>query len=64
MLHFDVYLFDEHGAFLQLVPIWAASQERAREKALYLERSQRATSHSLMAFEIRRRDVFPDARDL
>jgi hypothetical protein len=48
MLQFDVYLFDEQGVLLQLVPIQAASQEGAREKALYLEKSQHAATHVVM----------------
>jgi hypothetical protein len=53
MLHFDVYLFDERGALLQLIPIQAATQEGAREKALYLQRSQRAATHVVMPIDMR-----------
>lgn len=52
MLHFDVYLFDQEGAFSQLVPIWAPTLEVAREKAIDLERRRHAASHSLMDIEI------------
>ena len=53
MLQFDVYLFDERGALLRLVPIQAASPEGAREKALYLEKSQRAATHVVMPTDVR-----------
>ena len=55
MQHFDVYLFDEQGALLQLVPIQAASQEGAREKARYLEKTQRAVTHVVMPIDMGRR---------
>jgi hypothetical protein len=53
MQHFDVYLFDEQGALLQLVPIQAASPEGAREKALYLEKTQHAARHVVMPIDVR-----------
>ena len=52
ILHFDVYLFDERGALLQLVPIQAASHDGARERALYLQRTQRAVTYMVRPIDI------------
>jgi hypothetical protein len=50
MLQFELYMFDEEGRLFQQIPIEAASQEGAREKALYLQKTQRAAKHVLMPF--------------
>ena len=50
MLLFDLYMFDDEGRVFQQIPIQAASQEGAREKARYLQKTQRAAKHVLMPF--------------
>lgn len=50
MLLFDLYMFDDEGRVFQQMPIQAASQEGAREKARYLQNAQRAAKHVLMPF--------------
>lgn len=59
MLLFDLYLFDEAGRMLQQVALEAASHEGAREKALYLQKTQQAASHLLMSVSRASRFVPP-----
>ena len=59
MLLFDLYLFDETGRMLQQIPLEAASHEGAREKGLYLQKTQRAASHLLMSVSRARRFAPP-----
>jgi hypothetical protein len=55
MQAFDVYLFDELGQLMQQIPIEVTSEDAARERALYLQKTQRATAYRLMPFDIRPR---------
>jgi hypothetical protein len=57
MLVFDVYLFDELGQMMRQIPIEVADEGAARERALYLQKTQRATAYRLMQFDIRPRRV-------
>lgn len=57
MLVFDVYLFDELGTLMEQIPIEVPSEDAARERAIYLQKTERATVYRLMPFDIQPRLV-------
>lgn len=57
---FDVYLFDEKGALLQVVPIRTTTDDEARRKAGHLKGLHRAAAHLLMPFNAGRTDGAPN----